>query len=207
MKALLVVDIQMDFLPGGALEVKEGDKIIPLINELLALPFDYIVATKDWHPKNHGSFASTHGKKVGEHILLEGADQILWPDHCIQGSKGSEFSESVNTEKIEDIVYKGREINIDSYSAFFDNLHRKETTLHTLLKKRGIDTLYIARLVTDYCVKYSALDALKLGYQVFVVKEACCAVNLSKGDEKRAFEEMERAGTHIINFEDVKGHL
>lgn len=203
MKGLLIVDVQLDFLPGGALAAPEGHQIIPHINKLLELPFDVVIATKDWHPKDHGSFAEVHGKKVGEHTLLAGVDQILWPVHCVQASKGAEFSPLINTKKFDEIVYKGIDKNIDSYSAFFDNVHRRDTGLNAILKKRNVDEIYIAGLVTDYCVKYSVIDALHLGYRVFVVKEGCRAVNLQPDDEKNAYLEMERLGAHVISIEDV----
>lgn len=207
MRALLIVDVQVDFLPGGALGGADRDQIIPLINELMKLPFDYIVATKDWHPVGHISFASTHGKEVGERISLEGVDQVLWPDHCIQGSPGSEFSPLLNTHKIMDIVYKGTEVDIDSYSAFFDNLFLRKTHLDDLLKRHKVEDLTIAGLVTDYCVKYSTLDALELGYRVHVIPEACRAINLSPDDEEKAIEEMKRAGAKILTLSEVSTNL
>jgi len=204
MKALVVVDIQNDFLPGGALAASDGDKVIPVINELMKLPFDIIVATKDWHPKVHCSFSTTHNKKVGERVFVEGIEQILWPEHCVQGTPGAEFSKDLDTEKIEHVVYKGTELNVDSYSTFFNNKHLHDTGLDAILKKKGVDEVYIAGLVTDYCVKNSAKDALKLGYKVFVVRDACRAANLDPHDEKKAIEEMKSAGTRVINFSDIK---
>lgn len=203
MKGLLIVDIQDDFLPGGALGVKDGDLVIPVINQLVKMPFDYIVASMDWHPKGHGSFASTHAKKPGEIISLEGLKQILWPDHCIQGTKGGEISSLLDVSKVDSYVPKGTEANIDSYSAFFDNGHKKATGLDALLKQHGVKELYIAGLATDYCVKYSTLDALSLGYKVFVVSDACRAVNLSPFDEKEALQEMRNAGAVVLTSHEV----
>lgn len=203
MNALILVDIQHDFLPGGALAVKGGDEIIPLLNKLTQLPFDLIIASKDWHPIDHGSFAITHGKLPGEHCLLEGLDQILWPVHCVQGTFGSEFSQELKKDKIDQVFYKGTDRKIDSYSTFFDNGHRKSTGLGEFLKEKKIKNLYIAGLTTDYCVKYSVLDALKLGFSITVIVDACRGVNLTEGDEKKALDEMRRAGAKICTSQEV----
>jgi nicotinamidase/pyrazinamidase len=204
MKALLLVDLQNDFLPGGALSVKEADKVLPVVNRLLEKSFDLIIATKDWHPQNHGSFAPVHDKTTGEHIILDGIEQILWPVHCVQGSRGSEFSKEWHSEKVHKIFYKGTEVNIDSYSTFFDNDHRRSTGLEQFLRSQNITDLYVAGLATDYCVKYSVLDALQLGFKTFVILDACQAVNLHKGDGQRAIEEMQRAGAKLITSRDLE---
>ena len=165
MKALLLVDLQNDFLPGGALAVPEGDQVISVVNSLLKKKiFDCIVASKDCHPLDHGSFAVAHGRQAGQEIDLFGLKQILWPVHCVQGTQGAEFDPGLDTSKIEKIFYKGVEKNIDSYSAFFDNGHRRETGLQAYLHERGVRDLYVAGLATDYCVKYSVLDAAKMGF-------------------------------------------
>lgn len=203
MKALLVVDIQNDFLPGGALGVKEGDKVIPLINTLVKQDFDVIVASKDWHPKHHGSFASTHGKKPGEHTKLKGLDQILWPDHCVQGSRGAEFSPELDMTKFDKVFLKGTDNDIDSYSAFFDNGHLKSTGLGDYLKGKGVTDVYIAGLTTDYCVHFSVLDAAKLGFKAHVVLDACRAVNLKKGDQESAVEVMKAVGAEMTTTDEV----
>lgn len=203
MTALLIVDIQNDFLPGGALSVPEGDAVIPVINKLMELNFDLVVASKDWHPKDHGSFASVHNKDVGDHILLDGLDQILWPDHCVENTTGSEFAADLNIDPIEHVTHKGIDKNIDSYSAFFDNEHKKSTGLDGVLKGEGVEALYICGLATDYCVKYSALDACHLGYKTYVIEDACRGVNLSEGDSEKALEEIREAGAHIVRSEDV----
>lgn len=203
MKALIIVDIQNDFLPGGALAVKNGDEIIPIVNQLLEKSFDAIVATKDWHPKDHGSFAINHEKKAGERIILEGLDQILWPVHCVQGTQGAELSKALHADKVQKIFYKGTEKTMDSYSTFFDNGHKKSTGLDQYLKSKNIKDIYIAGLATDYCVKYSVLDAINLGFNVFVIEDACRAVNLQPDDEKRAFEEMYQAGAKIIDSKNL----
>jgi nicotinamidase/pyrazinamidase len=198
MTALILVDIQNDFLPTGSLPVKQGDQIIPVVNKLID-EFDLVVASKDWHPKNHGSFASTHEKKPGDVIELEGLDQILWPDHCVQDSEGSEFVKGLKTDKIYKIIYKGTEENIDSYSAFFDNGHRKKTELDDFLKKEGVNTVYIAGLAADYCVKFTALDAVNLGYKTFVVKDATRAVE----DIDDALKDLKANGVQIVTSESV----
>lgn len=203
MKALLIVDLQNDFLPGGALGVKDGDQVIPLINKLANHDFDLIVASKDWHPEHHGSFAATHGKKPGEHVELKGLDQILWPVHCVQGSSGAEFSDKLNESKIEKIFFKGTEKDIDSYSAFFDNGHLKSTGLGDYLKSKDITGIYFVGLTTDYCVKFSVLDAAHLGFKTYVVVDACKPVNLQEGDDARALEEMKEVGAEITTTDDV----
>jgi nicotinamidase/pyrazinamidase len=203
MKALIIVDLQNDFLPGGALPVREGDEIVPIINQLLDYPFDLIVATKDWHPSSHGSFADNHGKKPGEHVHLMGIDQILWPTHCVQGTKGSEFAPGWDSTKIDRIVYKGTDPNIDSYSTFFDNRHLKSTGLEAYLKEKGIKDLYLVGLATDYCVKYSVLDAIQLGFRVHVIMDACRGVNLKLTDTEEAIQLMRRAGAIILSFKDL----
>lgn len=199
MTGLLIVDVQNDFLPGGALGVKNGDQILPVINQLLDQPFDVIVATGDWHPYRHGSFAETHGKDVGDVIDLNGLKQILWPRHCVQKTSGAEFSKDLNHQKVHKVFHKGTDENIDSYSAFFDNGHLKSTGLHEYLQTKGIKTLYIAGLTTEYCVKYSVLDALRLGYEVYVIIDACKPVNLRPKDEEQAWHEILGQGAHVIS--------
>jgi nicotinamidase/pyrazinamidase len=205
MRALILVDIQNDFLPGGALAVKEGDQIIPIVNELLKKKFDVIVATKDWHPPGHGSFATSHHKQPGEHTVLAGLDQILWPEHCVQGTSGAEFGPGWDTSKVKRIFLKGIEKNIDSYSTFFDNGHLRTTGLEVFLRQKGIKDVYIAGLTTDFCVKYSVLDAIELGFNAYVIADACRGVNLEKGDDARALEYMRKAGAHIMTSKDLKG--
>jgi len=203
MKALLVVDIQHDFLPGGSLAVKEGDKIIPIVNELMD-KFDLIVATQDWHPSGHGSFASNHkGKKPGEQIVLNGLDQILWPDHCVQNSPGAEFSKELDVSKINHVIQKGTDIIIDSYSGFFDNGKKKDTGLHQFLQEKNVEMVFIVGLATDYCVKYTALDAAELGYRTFVIADATRAVNLQEGDFEKALDEMKSEGIGIFYSTEI----
>ena len=203
MKALIIVDLQNDFLPGGALGVNRGDEIIPIINKLLEYNFDVIVATKDWHPPDHGSFAATHKKQVGEHIILAGIYQILWPVHCVQWTQGAELTPLLHAQKIEKIFIKGTDKTIDSYSTFFDNGHKKSTGLEDYLKARNVKDIYIAGLTTDYCVKYSVLDAIKLGFNVYVIEDGCRGVDLQKGDSEKALDEMRQAGARIIKSKDL----
>jgi len=203
MKALILVDIQNDFVPGGALAVPEGDKIIPIVNRLQE-HFDLIVATQDWHPAGHGSFASNHkGKKTGDIVDLEGLTQILWSDHCIQETRGAEFVPDLDTSRFAKVFHKGTDLSIDSYSTFFDNAHRKSTGLENFLKEKGVNEIFIAGLATDYCVKYSALDAIQLGFRTFVIEDACRGVNLLPGDAEKAIEEMQNAGAIIIPSQGI----
>ena len=197
-KALILVDIQNDFMPGGALAVQEGDQILPIVQHLIEFPFDLIIASLDWHPLDHSSFASQWGKKPGERIELAGLSQILWPDHCVKNTQGAAFSPGWDTRKIQRTFHKGEDREIDSYSTFYDNGHRKSTGLGEFLKNQQVREVFLAGLATDYCVKYSALDALKLGFHVSIVIDACRAVNLKVGDEEKAFEEMRLAGAHLV---------
>ena len=203
MTALLLVDLQKDFMPGGALAVPYGHVILPIIDKILKSPFTLKIATKDWHPPQHKSFASAHHRKIYEQILLDGIPQILWPDHCVQNTEGSEFAKGWDQTQVDQIIYKGTEPNIDSYSAFYDNEHRKKTPLEDLLKEHYIKVLFIAGLATDYCVKYSVIDALKIGYEVYVVVDGCKAVNLSPQDEALSLEEMKQLGANLIRSEDL----
>lgn len=201
--ALILIDIQNDFCPNGALAVNEGDQIIPIVNKLQE-KFETIIATQDWHPTDHKSFAVNHeGKSVGEIIKLGDTNQILWPVHCTQNSFGSEFSKELKTEKITKIFQKGMNKEIDSYSGFFDNDHKSETGLNDYLKENNIEELYITGLATDYCVKFTTMDALSLGFKVNLVVDACRGVNLSDGDVEKAIEEMKNAGAKIITSDEV----
>jgi nicotinamidase/pyrazinamidase len=203
MKALIIVDLQNDFLPGGALAVSHGDEVIPVINELLKKKFDTVVATKDWHPPDHGSFADMHGKEPGEKIDLYGLEQILWPTHCVQETEGAQFAPGWDHGKVEKVFYKGTDKKIDSYSTFFDNGHRKSTGLEDYLRKEKVDEIYIAGLATDYCVKYSVLDACRLGFKTYVVVDGCRGVNLEPYDSNNALEEMRRIGAKLIYSKDL----
>ncbi len=183
MNTLILVDIQYDFLPGGALGVENGDKIIPVLNSLQN-KFDLVVATQDWHPKDHGSFASNHkNKKPFEETKLGGLDQILWPDHCIQGRKGAEFSSELNLHKAEAIIRKGTDPKIDSYSGFFDNGKKKATGLGDYLKGRGVSRVFIGGLAADFCVGFTALDAIELGFETIVLEDCTRPIDM-EGWEK-----------------------
>jgi len=202
-KALIIVDIQNDFLPGGALEVTDGDQIIPIVNGLI-MDFHTIIATQDWHPADHGSFASQHpGARPGEVVDLDGLTQVLWPDHCVQDAKGAEFASTLHTDKLTAVFRKGYDRRVDSYSGFFDNGKRNDTGLAQYLKEHGILELYIVGLATDYCVKYTAIDAIQLGYQTTVIADATRAVNLSKGDYETALLEIKQHGITIINSTEL----
>lgn len=198
MKALIIVDLQNDFLPGGALPVPHGDEVIPLANELQRR-FDLVVATQDWHPPDHGSFAANHkGKKPGDRIILDGIEQILWPVHCVQHTHGAEFAAAFDTTRISHVFHKGIEPLIDSYSTFFDNAHRRHTGLAHYLEQRSIKDIYLLGLALDYCVKYSALDARQLGLNTHVILDGCRGIDLESGDIDCALDEMNRAGTRIL---------
>jgi len=202
--ALILVDVQNDFCPGGSLPVTGGFDIIPVINDLQAR-LDLVVATKDWHPKDHSSFAANHGKQPGEVITLDGLQQILWPAHCVQGSKGAEFVHGLETSRIAKVFDKGIDPAIDSYSGFFDNGHKRATGLGAYLKECGVTEVYVVGLATDYCVKWTALDAKQLGFPTSVILDACRGVNLKPGDVERAIEEMRTAGIKIVQSTDMLG--
>jgi nicotinamidase/pyrazinamidase len=196
MNALLLVDLQNDFMPQGALAVAGGDQVVPIANRMAdSKRFDLVLATQDWHPPNHGSFAANHpGRKPGDIIDLDGIAQILWPVHCVQGTRGAEFAPGFRTDRVERVFQKGTDPRIDSYSAFFDNAHRKSTGLGEFLRERGVVDVFILGLATDYCVRYSVLDARHLGFSVIVLTDACRAVNVHAGDDERALATMREAG-------------
>ena len=203
MNALIIVDLQNDFLPGGALAVPHGNEVIPLANELQQR-FELVLATQDWHPPNHGSFAANHsGKKPGDRIMLDGIEQILWPVHCVQNTKGAEFAPSFDTSRIAHIFHKGIDPKIDSYSTFFDNAHRRETGLADYLKKRAINEIYLMGLALDYCVKYSTLDAGQLGLNTYVIVDGCRGIELEAGDIERAIDEMKRVGAVLLQSSEL----
>ena len=194
MNALILVDLQNDFVTGGALAVPDGDAVIAVANRLMP-QFDLVIATQDWHPANHKSFASQHeGRAIGDTIQLNGLHQILWPDHCVQGTPGAEFHPELNTAGIHHVVRKGRDRELDSYSGFFDNGLRSETALDALLREQNVSVLHVMGLATDYCVLFTVLDALRLGYETQVLLEGCRGVELSVGDIESATREMARAG-------------
>lgn len=172
MKTLLLVDIQYDFIPGGALAVAGGDQIIPVVNSLIE-EYDTVVATQDWHPEDHQSFASQHtDKNPFDVIELNGIDQVLWPDHCVQGTHGASFPKELNTRPIETIFRKGMDKKVDSYSAFYDNNRLKSTRLAEYLKAKGVEEIDVAGLAGDYCVYYTIQDALESGFKVNLIADA-----------------------------------
>ena len=198
MNCLILADIQNDFLPGGALAVRDGDKVIPIANKLQAV-FPIVVATQDWHPANHGSFAVNHpGRNVFEQSELNGLPQTLWPVHCVQNTKGAEFAPTLRREGIAKVFQKGTDAGIDSYSDLFDNDHRKSTGLGEWLKAQGVTEVFVCGLATDYCVKFTALDAAQMGFKTHLIEDASRGVNLRPDDVKNAMEEMKRAGVHVV---------
>ncbi|NME35009.1 MULTISPECIES: bifunctional nicotinamidase/pyrazinamidase [Fusobacterium] len=206
MKALLLIDLQNDFCKNGALEVKDGDKVI-IIGNLLMEKFknsnNMILATKDWHPITHKSFASNSDGKIGEIGILNGLPQVWWPNHCVENTKGSEFHPDLNSKYIDKIIFKGTDKEIDSYSGFFDNGKLNKTELDSILKKNNVDTLYIMGLATDFCVKFTVLDALQLGYKVYLVEDGCRGVNLTPNSSLEAINEMKKKGAIIINSSEI----
>lgn len=202
MRALVLVDLQYDFLPGGALAVAEGHETIPVARRLMP-SFDVVIATQDWHPPEHKSFAVHHDKQPGEVIDLHGLPQVLWPEHCVQGTRGAELHDELEAHRITAVFRKGEDPAIDSYSGFFDNGHRKATGLEAWLRERAISRLYVLGLATDYCVKFTVLDARRLGFETVLVEDGCRGVNLAAGDSARAIEEMRAAGAAVTRSGDL----
>jgi nicotinamidase/pyrazinamidase len=198
MRALILVDLQYDFCPGGALAVKRGDETIDIANRLLPY-FSIVAATQDWHPADHQSFAAQHrGRKPGDLIELDGLPQVLWPPHCVQGTRGAELHAGLDRDKITEVFPKGTDRAVDSYSGFFDNGHRKATGLADWLRERWITRVYVMGLATDYCVKATALDARELGFDTWVIEDGCRPVELDPGDGDRAFAAMRAAGVTVV---------
>ncbi|MEZ4373743.1 MAG: bifunctional nicotinamidase/pyrazinamidase [Polyangiaceae bacterium] len=208
MQALLLIDLQNDFMPTGSLPVADGDSVVPVANRVMAaLSGDaIIVATQDWHPADHGSFATQHaGKSPGELVKLGGVDQVLWPDHCVQLSHGAQLHTELDSRKIEKLFFKGTDVGIDSYSAFFDNGHLRATGLADWLRVRGVGEIVTLGLATDFCVKFSVLDALELGFGVTLVSDGCRGVNLQAGDSERAIAEMAERGARVVESSALLG--
>ncbi len=201
MKALIVVDVQNDFAPGGALGVAGGDEILPIINQIMGR-YDLVVATQDWHPPGHGSFATDAGD-IGKIVDLNGLEQILWPVHCVQGTFGAAFVDGLNVEAFDAVFQKGADPAIDSYSGVFDNGRRKATGLDQYLRDKQVDEVDVAGLATDYCVKYTALDLVDLGFNTSVVIDACRGVDLNDGDVNRAVAEMQEQGVRILTSDHL----
>ena len=197
--ALIWVDLQVDFMPTGMLPVKDGDAVISLANTY-AENYQTIVATQDWHPANHGSFAANHPwRKPGQVIDLHGLPQVLWPIHCVQETWGAEFVQGLEVDKITKVFQKGTDPEIDSYSGFYDNGHRKSTGMGEWLREHGITQVDVLGVATDYCVKFTVLDAIKEGFKVRLLVDACRGVDLQAGDSENAIKEMEAAGAEIID--------
>lgn len=201
--ALVIVDVQNDFCKGGSLAVPQGEQVVAMANRLMPY-FDLVVATQDWHPANHISFADNHpGSHVGDSIKVAGIAQVLWPTHCVQGSIGAQFHPALDVIRINRIFHKGTNKKVDSYSTFFDNARKQHTGLESYLKEQGVTHLYIMGLATDYCVKFSVLDALSLGYEVSVIEDACRGVDLTPGDSEAALTEMAAQGAKRVLVRDV----
>lgn len=201
MKALLLIDIQRDFLPGGALAVAEGDQVIPVANQLQE-HFDLVVATQDWHPPHHGSFASQHpGKQPFDQTELAGLPQTLWPDHCVQGSPGAAFAEELSMNKVEAIFRKGMDPSMDSYSGFFDNGHKKATGLGAYLRGREVDTVYVVGLAGDYCVNFTLQDALQLGFGAVLVQDGVRSIR--EEGFQQSLQQMKERGGKVIYAHEV----
>ena len=203
MRALLIVDVQNDFCPGGALEVPEGDEVVPVINNLVGA-FDHVLQTQDWHPAGHQSFASSHPQHDPYDVIEVGyGEQVLWPDHCVEGTDGASFHPDLDTTHTELVLRKGFRPEIDSYSAFFENDGETRTGLAGYLRERGIDSLYVCGLATDFCVKWSAVDGRAEGFDVFVVEEATRGID-QNGSLAQAWKEMNDAGVQVISAEAAR---
>ncbi len=197
-RALIVTDIQNDFCPGGALPVRDGDLIVPLVNGIMER-FDRVVGTQDWHPQNHVSFASNHrGKKPYESVSAGGAVQMLWPDHCVQGTAGADFHPGLETRRFHLIVRKGTDPAIDSYSTFMENDKKTATGLEGYLKSLGVTDVYLCGLATDFCVFYSAMDSASFGFTTWCIADACRGIDVPQGSVDAALEEMKSRGIGII---------
>lgn len=202
-RCLILVDIQIDFLPGGALAVPRGDEVVPVANRIMDR-FDWVIATQDWHPANHGSFAANHpGRCIGETVELAGQPQILWPVHCVQHTPGAEFAPELNLSAVGSVFQKGLDPDIDSYSGFYDNGRRRSTGLGEFLREQGVDRVYIMGLATDYCVKFTALDARSLGFETRLILDGCRGVDLSPGDSEAAIQALRSAGVGIDRSDDA----
>ncbi len=205
--ALIIIDMQYDFSPGGALATTGGDEIVEVINALQPV-FDLVVATQDWHPADHGSFASNHdGKKPYEVIDLNGVQQVLWPNHAVQGSHGAQLVKQLEQDEIARVFQKGKNPAVDSYSGFFDNARLGNTGLDAYLRKEGVTEVFVVGLALDYCVKYTSLDAADLGYRTTLIVDATRAVNLQPTDGDEAISAMKSAGVRVLTSDQVPGLL
>lgn len=199
--ALIVIDVQNDFCPGGALAVPKGDEIVPLINRLIER-FDHVILTQDWHPRGHSSFASTHKNEPFTNVRLAYGEQTLWPDHCVQGTKGAEFHRDLAVRPSELVLRKGFRKEIDSYSAFYENDRTTKTGLCGYLRDRGLKRLFLSGLATDFCVAWSALDGRREGFPVVVIEDACRAIDLN-GSLAAARGEMIKAGISMAKANQI----
>lgn len=203
MRALVLVDLQYDFMQGGALAVPRGDEVVAVANRLQSR-FDHVLATQDWHPPGHVSFASSHpGRAVGDVIMVDGRPQELWPDHCVQGTHGAELVRALDRTRVRRVFHKGVDPNVDSYSAFFDNDHRRSTGLAEYLRACGIDEVFLLGLATDYCVLYSGRDARQLGLRTNIVVDGCRAIDLQPGDGARALQSLVELGARLLRSDEV----
>ncbi len=192
--ALIIVDVQYDFLPGNALGVPKGNEVVPVINELID-QFEIVVATQDWHPSDHVSFAVNHpGRAVGDRIIVDGLEEMLWPVHCVQNTFGAAFAKGLRVERIEQVIKKGQNPRVDSYSGFFDNQHRQQTGLEGFLRAKEVSHVVVCGLATDYCVMYTVLDALSLGFKVGVFVPGCRGVK----DGVKALQRCQEQGAMLL---------
>ncbi len=203
MRTLLLVDLQNDFLPGGALPVQGGEAVIAVANKLQPF-FDLVLAAQDWHPSNHTCFAANQpGKSPGDVVEMHGLPQTLWPIHCVESTKGAQFSPFLNRDKIAKVFHKGTDAGVDSYSAFFDNAHLRDTGLGKYFKRNQISEIYLMGLATEYCIQWSALDAISLGLSCCVITDGCRPINVNPEDEAKAYQKMTDAGVHLAKSEQV----
>ncbi|OHX68159.1 bifunctional nicotinamidase/pyrazinamidase [Flammeovirga pacifica] len=204
MRALIIIDVQKDFLANGFLVVPEGEKVIPVINNINH-HFDVVVATKDWHPASHKSFACNHHEReVGEIVEVNDLPQILWPAHCVSNSDGAKFPEDLNTKVIEKVFEKGTKEDVDDYSGFFDNGKLNDTGLHDYLQSKGVKEVYVAGIALDFCVKYTALDAKALGYKTFMIEDASKGINFRPNDVQNAIIDMKVSGIRVIHSRELE---
>ena len=202
MTALIIVDVQNDFLPRGPLAVPNGDAVVPVVNGMVDR-YDLVVATQDWHPPDHGSFAANHpGRRPGEVVDLHGMPQVLWPVHCVRGTPGADLAAGLCPDRIEAIFRKGVDAAVDSYSGLFDNGHRRSTGLADYLRGRGVTDVAVCGLATDYCVKFTALDAVAEGFAVTLVEDAARGVDLRPGDVAAAVDRLRSAGVAVRRSTD-----
>ncbi len=204
-KALIIVDVQNDFCPGGALAVEEGDQVVPVINRI-APNFDVVIATRDWHPTDHVSFASAHeGHEIGDQIEVDGLEQVLWPDHCVQGTKGADFHSELDTRPINLILHKGTSSELDSYSGFLETDHKTSTGLAAYLKGLDVTEVTVCGLATDFCVFFTAMDAVDAGFDTRLVTDAARGINQPEGNLEKATREMKEAGVRFITSAELIG--